>query len=401
MNPKVFCNSIRLLFIVFGMFYIASSFVVSKTLTDWIRPAYPAILSRIELVRGEPEGEGVSAREDGTKPQSNAKQTKEEEAARQDERLDLVLKEIAKLKEAAGFRQDGRFVAVLKNNSGGTISPRTVIAGVVQAVLFLAFLSIPCGIAYFCLIKPLREYPYVSRTHLEAVRSKSHKVNEPAAKVIAKSMVLSAKRELQRLKPDDARTGQLKQDKVELDAALRDGLGVATAVQVVLKRREELAQAAARKYAQMAGLTVALSSSAMGDGIGMLFWKARLVHETFRIYGFRPGTWTVLRIYAYVLFAVFLAASVEDLCEMLDAPEVLGGFGVRVLQGVLGAAIILKGGQLTRAYLTEDISPETRKAALERFRETAMEDLKSIGESVKNSIGKIGAKKLIDIEDIE
>jgi hypothetical protein len=122
----------------------------------------------------------------------------------------------------------------------------------------------------------------------------------------------------------------------------------------------------------------------------MFFWKARLVHDTIRTYGFRPDSWSVIRIYTYVLFASFLAASIEDLCEMLDASELAGGLVLRVVQGVVGAAVVLKGGQLTRAYLTEGITKDSRDKAIASFRKTAPEDLISVANTIKESLGKTG-----------
>lgn len=396
MNPKSFCKSILLLFLVVaGMFYIASSFFIAKTVADAFRPSGndgTAILSGIELVRVEAKPDDLPQRE-GTSVQKTplpVTKGKREEDLWQEERTALLLNEIAELKGMVEARRNERFVTVGEDPSKTFFSLRDIVAGTIQTVLFLAFLGIPFAIARMFLLKPLKEIPLVSPDMLGAVHSDDDRKMEMAAGTIARAMVLSAERELQRLDTDAARTDELQQDMEELKQALKYPIGRATAVLNVLDRREKQAKNVARKYAQMAGLTVAISSSAMGDGIGMFFWKARLVHDTFRIYGFRPDLWTVLRIYAYVVFAAFLASSVEDLCELLDASDLVGGFGVRVLQGVVGAGVILKGGQLTRAYLTQGISEGVRKAALEQFRATAAEEFQAIGGSVAKSLASIG-----------
>lgn len=385
MNPKNICRiAILLVLGVAGTLYVASAFNIAQTVGDWLRPAPDngtQFLSRLEFVRVAPPTENrMQAKASGPEQEAFDKEKAEPNPA---------------IDPPGKPGQEERFVAVLADASGSTISARSVVADVIQWSLFLAFLAVPCVIARQFLVRPLKEFPEISPKTLEALQSDDDTEQEMAATVVARAILFS----LDGLQEGNPRFDALLQDKEELENALQFPLGRATVVRKVLERREEEAKAAARKYAQMAGLTVAISSSAMGDGIGMFFWKARLVHETFCIYGFRPGAWTVLRIYAYVLFSVFLAASVEDLCEMLDASEVLGGFGVRVLQGVLGAAIILKGGQLTRSYLTQGISAATRKVALDQFRETAMVELKAIGESVGNSLHKIGADKLLKLED--
>lgn len=386
MKLKNICHSAILLVLgVAGTLYIASAFNIARTVGDWFRPEPEdgrQFLARLEFVRVVPPA--VKAPQAGTVGRA---ETTSHGIAGTGKESEVV--------PAGKPLPEERFVPVLANTPESTISARSVAAEIIQWSLFLAFLVVPCVIARQFLVRPLKEFPEVSPKTLKALQSDDDTEQEKAATVVARSILLS----MDGLKDTNPNFDALLQDKEELESALQFPLGRATAVGKVLERREEEAKAAARKYAQMAGLTVAISSSAMGDGIGMFFWKARLVHETFRIYGFRPSAWAVLRIYAYVLFSVFLAASVEDLCEMLDASEVLGGVGVRVLQGVLGAAIILKGGQLTRTYLTEGISPETRKAALEQFRATAMDELNAIRESVGDSLRKTGADNLMKLDD--
>ena len=128
----------------------------------------------------------------------------------------------------------------------------------------------------------------------------------------------------------------------------------------------------------MAGLTMSISSISVGDGLGMFFWKSKLVYETFRIYGFRPSFRTMLLIWAHVVFAAFFAASIDELCELLDVSDIIGGLGVRLVQGIAGTAMIIKGGQLTRAYLMRGISETSTRHALEEFRVSAPDVFKKV-----------------------
>lgn len=261
---------------------------------------------------------------------------------------------------------------------------------VVATLIFLMLLGIPCWISYRFLLKPLKEFPIVSPNVLEELKSDKSVTQERAAEIVARAMVESVKREQQKIKEDDSRWGELKKEEERLGEALRKPIGCARIILEMLKQRESRAKAVAREFASMAGLTVAISSSATGDGLGMFFWKARLVHDTIRIYGFRPDSWSVLRIYAYVVFAAFLATSIEELCELLDVSELLGGFGARVLQGCVGGAIVLKGGYLTRAYLTQGISVGSRKIGFEEFKKEKSDEFKQLGTSLMKSVTKIG-----------
>lgn len=373
MDAKSFCkNALMLILVLTGVFYVASAFFVSKTVSQaFYNPRYEIedALSRVEFVVRQ-DGTNVALSTDHSKqdlqPKAHSQSNPEETKA-----VSVVIHRHPK--KSLIFRG---------------------VRGAIQWVLFVVLLALPIGIAYRFLVLPLKEFPLVSPEVLAEVVSDDDVRKESAATVIIKAMLLSAKGRLTKLGTDDESRDDLEDDIDKLESALRFPVGRATAVRAILERRENQASDIAKKYAVMAGLTVAISSSAMGDGIGMFFWKARLVHDTIKTYGFRPDSWSVARIYAYVLFASFLAASIEDLCEMLDASELAGGFALRVVQGVVGAAVVLKGGQLTRAYLTKGITKESRDHAIANFKATAKEDLKSVADSIGESLTKIGLKSL-------
>jgi hypothetical protein len=369
MNAKSFCkNALILILVLTGVFYVASAFFVSKTVSQAFynpRSEIEDALSRIEFVVRQ---EGVNvATLDGNLNQETASQFHSQPNSGKGETVSIVMKKSPKMKLVLRF-----------------------IRGTIQWVLFVVLLALPIGIAYRFLVSPLKEFPLVSSEVLSNVALDDDVKKEAAATVIIKAMILSGKERLAKLTTDDEVRGDLEEDIDRLESAMRFPVGRATAVRAVLERREKQASDIAKKYAAMAGLTVAISSSAMGDGIGMFFWKARLVHDTIKTYGFRPDAWSVARIYAYVLFASFLAASIEDLCEMLDVSELAGGVVLRVVQGVVGAAVVLKGGHMTRSYLTKGISKDSREKAIAAFRETAAEDLKAVAGSIEGSLGKIG-----------
>lgn len=369
MNAKSFCkNALILILVLTGVFYVASAFFVSKSVSQAFynpRSEVEDALSRIEFVVRQ---EGVNvATLDGNLNQETASQFHSQPNSGKGETVSIVMKKSPKMKLVLRF-----------------------IRGTIQWVLFVVLLALPIGIAYRFLVSPLKEFPLVSSEVLSNVALDDDVKKEAAATVIIKAMILSGKERLAKLTTDDEVRGDLEEDIDRLESAMRFPVGRATAVRAVLERREKQASDIAKKYAAMAGLTVAISSSAMGDGIGMFFWKARLVHDTIKTYGFRPDAWSVARIYAYVLFASFLAASIEDLCEMLDVSELAGGVVLRVVQGVVGAAVVLKGGHMTRSYLTKGISKDSRDKAIAAFRKTATEDLKAVAGSIEGSLGKIG-----------
>ncbi len=369
MDAKNFCKSALLLILVLtGVFYVSSAFFVSRTISQAFynpRSEIEDALSRIEFV----------IRQDGSRVATSAGSSSEEPLSHLSSRLNS---------------EKGESVSVVMHRRPKSFYVIRCIRGAIQWCVFFILLALPVGIAYRFLVLPLKEYPLVSPEILSNLASEDDEKKETAATIIIKAMILSAKRRLENLPADDESRDNLEEDISGLESALSYPVGRATAVISVLERREKQATDNAKKFAAMAGLTVAISSSAMGDGIGMFFWKARLVHDTIRTYGFRPDSWSVIRIYTYVLFASFLAASIEDLCEMLDASELAGGFVLRVVQGVVGAAVVLKGGQLTRAYLTEGITKDSRDKAIASFRKTAPEDLISVANTIKESLGKTG-----------
>ena len=227
-------------------------------------------------------------------------------------------------------------------------------------------------------MRPLRNIPIVSPELIRNLDADDTQTREDSGVAIALAMLAS---------------GSVKDaERESLTHSIERPSNIAEDVRGALAAREVAAKAKAVQIATMAGLTMAASSSAVGDGLGMFFWKSKLVYETFRIYGFRPDARTTVSIWAHVVFASLLAASVEELCELFDVSELVGGFGTRAIQGTVGAAVVLKGGQLTRAYLTRGISSESRRRALAEFRNSAKDDLASVASSVGESLTKIGFK---------
>ena len=247
-----------------------------------------------------------------------------------------------------------------------------VVRGGVEIVLFLVLLAIPVVVAYRFLIRPIRQFQLIyPETLRDLAEAGNRGTREDAADAIL-SCMLSA--------PDSAMDNG---EREEIQRQLCGGREKVEFAQELLKRREAKAKEKALEIAKMAALTVAVSSSAMGDGLGMFFWKSKLVYETFRIYGFRPDLRSTVSIYLHVVFASFFAASVEELCEILD----FGGLGGRFVQGGVGWAVVLKGGYLTRAYLTQGITAEARKQALSEFKSsTAGGALQSLMETALKPI---------------
>ena len=77
---------------------------------------------------------------------------------------------------------------------------------------------------------------------------------------------------------------------------------------------------------------------------------------------------------------------------MLDVSSIIGGIGARFLQVAVGAAVVLKGGHMTRAYLTGGITDDSRRKALFDFKSSAGTDIGEVVSSIGNSLGKIGMK---------
>ena len=251
-----------------------------------------------------------------------------------------------------------------------------VLPTLVRLVLLTAFLLTPIAIFYVFLIRPLRDIPLVEPDAIAALDDDNLHRRKEAGLVVAEAMWSASSCS------DD--------DRSLLRKALERPSDIDRVVRDLLSAREIAARRKAVEIATMAGLTVAASSSVAGDGLGMLFWKSKLVYETFRIYGFRPDARTTVSIWAHVVFASLLAASVEELCELFDVSELLGGIGTRVVQGTVGAAVVLKSGQLARAYLTGGISSESRHHALDEFKKSAKDDLGSVVSTVGESLSKIG-----------
>lgn len=266
-----------------------------------------------------------------------------------------------------------------KNRTQDTGRVALAFLPVVVRVVFLAvFLLAPVAIFYVFLFRPLKDIPEVEPDAIKALDDTDFRRRKEAGEVIASAMWEAG--------------SCSKEDRLVLQKALENPSDIAVTVKSILENREQAAKEKAVEIASMAGLTMAVSSSSLGDGLGMFFWKSKLVYETFRIYGFRPDARTTVSIWAHVVFASLLAASVDELCELFDVSELVGGIGARAIQGTVGAAVVLKGGQLTRAYLTRGISSESRRRALAEFRNSAKDDLASVASSVGESLTKIGFK---------
>ena len=266
-----------------------------------------------------------------------------------------------------------------KNRTQDTGRVALAFLPVVVRVVFLAvFLLTPVAIFYVFLFRPLKDIPEVEPDAIKALDDMDFRRRKEAGEVIASAMWEAG--------------SCSKEDRLVLQKALENPSDIAVTVKSILENRERAAKEKAVEIASMAGLTMAVSSSSLGDGLGMFFWKSKLVYETFRIYGFRPGARTTVSIWAHVVFASLLAASIDELCELFDVSELVGGFGTRAIQGIVGATVVLKGGQLTRTYLTEGISPGSRRLALSEFRNNAKGELGSVTSSVRGSLAKIGLK---------
>lgn len=259
-----------------------------------------------------------------------------------------------------------------------TVRPGRIPAGIVRFAVFLVLLGTPVAFFHVFLLKPLKDIPLVDPEAVKALCEGSGERRKEAAMLVGEAMMVSPHC------PED--------DWKQLRRSLENNADAIETVQSLISKREIEAKRKAVEIASMAGLTMAVSSSSLGDGFGMFFWKSKLVYETFRIYGFRPDARTTVSIWAHVVFASLLAASVDELCELFDVSELVGGIGTRAIQGTVGAAVVLKGGQLTRAYLTQGISSESRRWALSEFKNSAKDDLSSVASSVGESLTKIGFK---------
>ena len=256
------------------------------------------------------------------------------------------------------------------------LRPGHILAAIVRFAVFLALIGAPAAIFYAFLLKPLKNIPLVDPEAIKALGEASGERRKEAALLVGEAMMASPHC------PED--------DWKKLRKAIERPTDTVETVRALLADREILAKRKAIEIAKMAGLTMAASSSTIGDGLGMFFWKSKLVYETFRIYGFRPDARTTISIWAHVVFASLLAASVEELCELFDISELASGIGTRVIQGTVGAAVVLKGGQLTRTYLTQGISSESRRNALKEFKNSVTGDFFPILKTIGASLKKIG-----------
>ncbi len=252
----------------------------------------------------------------------------------------------------------------------------SMIFNLVKFIVLAVFLLVPTGVLYVCLVRPIREIPIVEPEVIRVLNDTDSRLRKQAGEIIAIAMWKSG-------------TGS-PEERQTFKAAIERPSNIDKTVKELLEKREQAARKKALEIAAMAGLTVAVSSSSIGDGFGMFVWKSRLVYETFRIYGFRPNARTVFSIWAHVVFASFFAASIEELCELFDVSEFVGGIGVRVIQGGAGAAMVLKGGSLTRKYLTNGVSSESRRQALAEFKATLKDDVRGAFGMVREFRHKAG-----------
>ena len=252
----------------------------------------------------------------------------------------------------------------------------SLVFNLVRLIMFAVFLLVPTGVLYVCLVRPIQEIQIVEPEVIRVLNGEDSRSRKQAGKRIAIAMWRSG------MGSTDERQ--------ELKAAIKRPSNIDKTVKELLEKRENAARKRALEIAAMAGLTVAVSSSSIGDGLGMFVWKSRMVYETFRIYGFRPNARTVVSIWAHVVFASFFAASLEELCELFDVSEFVGGIGVRIIQGGAGAAMVLKGGSMTRKYLTNGVSSESQRQALAEFKETAKDDMIGVLSALRDSKHKTG-----------
>jgi len=252
----------------------------------------------------------------------------------------------------------------------------SMVFNLVKFIVLAVFLLVPTGVLYVCLVRPIREIPIVEPEVIRLLNDANSRLRKQAGEIIAIAMWRSG-------------SGS-PEERQKLKSAIERPSNIDKMVQELLGSREKVARKKAWEIAAMAGFTVAVSSSSIGDGLGMFVWKSRLVYETFRIYGFRPNTRTVVSIWAHVVFASFFAASIEELCNLFDVSEFVGGIGVRVIQGGAGAAMVLKGGSLTRKYLTNGVSSESQSQALAEFKETAKDDMIEVLSVLRDSKRKTG-----------
>lgn len=263
----------------------------------------------------------------------------------------------------------------------------TLIRGGIEIILFLLLLAIPMFTAYRFLVRPILKFQTIDpQAFLDL-----EKGDEEAGDVILNCMWSA---------PDSVMD---EGEREEIEKILDSG-EKANSARKILARREAKAKTRAVEIAKMAGLTIAASSSGIVDGLGMFFWRSKLVYDTFRIYGFRPGLRETASIYLHVVFASFFAASFEELSELLGVSGLFGGLFGRFLQAGVGIAMVIKGGYLTRAYLTKGISGKTRKTALEEFKDDSKGNLKEIMEELRDSLkenGLWGLNKLSKTKETE
>ena len=252
----------------------------------------------------------------------------------------------------------------------------SLVFNLVKFIVFAVFFLVPTGVLYVGLVRPIQEIPIVDPEVIRVLGDTDSRLRKQAGEIIAIAMWKSG------VCSPDVRQ--------KLKEAIEKPSNIDKTVKELLEEREKIARKKAWEIAAMAGFTVAVSSSSFGDGLGIFVWKSRLVYETFRIYGFRPNAKAVVSIWAHVVFASFFAASIEELCNLLDMSEFVGGIGARIIQGAAGAAMVLKGGSLTRKYLTNGVSSESQRQALAEFKETAKDDMIGVLSILRDSKRKAG-----------
>ncbi len=251
------------------------------------------------------------------------------------------------------------------------------VAAAVRYLLFAALLLAPIIVLYVFIVLPLRSIPHVDPDRLRSLESANRRVRQAAGVRIALAMCSSCVISSQDLK--------------KLRNAIRRPYDIDKILKEMLSVREAQAKRKSVELAMMAGMTASVSSSGVGDAVGMLFWESRLVYETFRIYGFRPNARATISIWVHVVFASLFSASLEELCELFDFSDLFGGFGVRLLQGGAAAAAVLRCGALSRRYITTGISQDARKVALKEFHGTLKADLMAVTGEISKKLRGAGA----------
>ena len=341
MNAKRFIKSVVSLFvIVVGVLYVASAFLISE---------------RIGAIVDFSEKEPVKMQMEPVQFQVSIDHGAAQEKSEVDNAVKATVSQPVNVAFDHGYSGSWYFWKIL--------------SACIKWLFLGLFLAVPVAMFYVFLVRPMKGIPVVEPSVIRSLDDDDLDVRRWAGSTVGRAMWSAG--------------GCSKEDEDALRRALERPSEIDKVIKDILSSRKVRAEQKAIEIAVMAGLTMSISSLSMGDGLGMLFWKSKLVYETFRIYGFRPSLRTTLSIWAHVVFAAFFAASIDELCELLDVSDIIGGLGVRLVQGIAGAAIVIKGGQLTRTYLMQGVSATARKNALAEFRESGPNVFREIVNTLK------------------